>query len=131
MIQKKWMVLTLCIGFLTIIGNLAFSASKKTADTKTVATKETEEKVWIKQPDGGVSCDDPKDAKSLDQGLTVLKKAGVTVFESKKVNDGFMRAAVCGIPTGNDNTYLIPKDKLEAALKLGFQELASPGETKR
>ena len=133
-IQKLWVFLVL-IYLVSSAHALSKKGSNQTNQNKAHANQPDEkqandqqisDKVWIKQPDGGIACEDPKDAKSLDQGMAVLKKAGIEVFESKKMHDGFMRASVCGIPTGNENTYLISKSQLQVALKLGFQQLKSP-----
>lgn len=80
------------------------------------------DKTWVKKPDGGLSCDtDKKAVKPLEAGAMELKKAGVEVFESKKANDGMMRAAMCGISTGNENHYLIASKDVEKARKLGYE----------
>lgn len=83
---------------------------------------EASDRLWVKKPDGGLACDqDKKHITPLEVGRAELKKAGVEVFEAKKANDGMMRAAVCGIATGNENHFLILKKDAEVAKKLGYE----------
>ena len=87
------------------------------------AAKGSGESVWIQKADGGIACNDGKEAQALVAGAQELTHAGVTVLESRKQNDGQMRAAVCGIPTGNQNSYRIPKAQVAKAKALQFKEV--------
>jgi hypothetical protein len=85
-------------------------------------------KVWVKKPDGSLSCDQAVEGHKEDQvndtGAVLLKKEGINVFEFKKTNDGQMRAAVCGIPTGNEDSFLISEKDLAKATALGFTRVS-------
>lgn len=85
------------------------------------ATKDAES-VWVSRPDGGQSCS-PKSGQALDAVAQELKSAGIAVLESRKGNDGKMRAQMCGIATGGFNSYKISKGDLGKAQALGFQKL--------
>jgi hypothetical protein len=78
--------------------------------------------VWISRPDGGQSCS-PKSGQALDAVAQELKSAGIAVIESRKGNDGKMRAQMCGVATGGFNSYKISKGDLGKAQALGFQKL--------
>ena len=56
-----------------------------------------------------------------------LAAAKIKVFESKAGNDGKMRAAVCGIPKGDEHYFLIAKKDLKAAVEKGFELDTSAG----
>ena len=85
-------------------------------------------KVWISKPDGSLSCDQAeeghKEGHATSTGAGLLKKEGINVFEFKKINDGQMRAAVCGIPTGNEDSFLISDKDLAKATALGFSRVS-------
>lgn len=105
----------------------AFGVKKKPeapqAKTETsTSVAPASDQIWVKKPDGGLACDsDKKGVTPLDVGKAELKKAGVEVFDAKKGNDGMMRAAVCGIATGNENHFLISKKDSDRAIRLGYQ----------
>lgn len=111
--------------FALAIGSVpAFSAKPVVSKAK-----ETEalERVWITRPDGSLQCD-PKDEGTQNDPIrkakAELSKAGVKILESKKRNDGALRAAACGIATGNETSFLIEKRDLPKAKRLGFVLLA-------
>jgi hypothetical protein len=84
-------------------------------------TQSSDEKVWVKIEDGAISCDDPKLAHTLEHSQKALTDLNVKVFAAKAASDGKMRAAVCGIPKGNEHHFLILKKDLPIAIKRGFQ----------
>lgn len=94
----------------------------------TVANSELDlgSRVWVKRPDGSVSCETTEQGhaenhkEEKETVAALLKKAGIHVFETKKMNDGQMRAAVCGIATGNEDAFLITEKDLAKAKELGF-----------
>jgi hypothetical protein len=105
----------------------AFSARKAETPAPGEATSSSDspkqtDTVWVSRPDGGQSCS-PKSGQALDEAATELKGAGIAVFESRKGNDGKMRAQMCGLPTGGLNSYRIAKADLAKAQALGFQKL--------
>jgi hypothetical protein len=77
--------------------------------------------VWITRPDGAQSCS-TSGGQSLDDGAAELRKSKVRVLESRKGNDGKMRAQMCGIPSGSTNSFLIPKEDLARAVAQGYVE---------
>ena len=82
------------------------------------------ERVWITRPDGSLQCDPKLDAEAVDpikKAEAQLKSAGITVFESKKTNDGAMHASACGIATGNETSFLIDRSAAPKATALGFR----------
>ena len=98
------------LGFL--VGATAFAAAKG------------EDRVWITRPDGSLQCDEKTEGSAHDpvaEAKEQLTKKGVHVLEAKKRNDGRMRAQVCGISTGNETSFLIPKNELTKAKTLGFE----------
>ena len=80
------------------------------------------EAVWVSKPDGSEGCS-PDSGSSLLQGSAELTQAHIPVLESKKGSDGKMHIEMCGAPKGTVNLFLIPRDRLPAALVLGYQEL--------
>ena len=76
--------------------------------------------MWVARPDGALGCK-PDSGQSLDTGAEDLKKAGVTILESRKGSDHKMHIQVCGAPTGSQNAYRIPRSELEKVKALGFQ----------
>lgn len=75
--------------------------------------------VFVYKYDGTLQCGLGKEI-SLDQMQTELK--GIQVFSKFKKKDGLMRTQVCGSNTGMANVFQIPADKLQEALKRGFDE---------
>lgn len=91
------------------------------------AAAKGEDRIWITRPDGSLQCDQKSEGASHDsvaEAREQLTKKGVHVIEAKKSNDGRIRAQVCGISTGNETSFLIPKSDLAKAKSLGFE--ASP-----
>jgi hypothetical protein len=106
---------------LALAAGVACAAAKKKADDA--------ETLWVARADGSRSCA-PGKAASLEDSAAELKKAGVTVLESRKSHDGKMRAAVCGIETGRRNAHRVAKADLEKAQQLGFAEAKVEAEAK-
>jgi hypothetical protein len=82
-----------------------------------------DDRVWIARPDGSRQCDE-KDGTPHDpiaEAKEELTKKGIHVLEAKKRNDGRIRAQMCGISTGNETSFLIPKKELAKAQTLGFK----------
>ncbi len=87
------------------------------------AAAKSEERVWITRPDGTLQCDEkPKGAEHdpVAEAKDELTKKGIHVLEAKRQNDGKMHAQMCGISTGNETRFLIPKKELTQAKALGF-----------
>lgn len=80
--------------------------------------------VWVTKPDGGKQCESGT-GLAVDEGADGLKKAGVTVLEARKRDDGKMRIQMCGAPAGKENAYKIRRADLEKALALGYREATS------
>jgi len=89
-----------------------------------VAAAKGEDRVWITRPDGSLQCDENVAGAGHDpiaEAKAQLTKKGVRVLEAKKNNDGKMHAQACGISTGNETSFLIPKGDLAKAKSLGFE----------
>lgn len=87
------------------------------------AAAKGEDRVWITRPDGTLQCDDKNEGAAHDrvaEAQAQLTGKGIHVIEAKKSNDGRMHAQMCGISTGNETSFLIPKTELEKAKALGF-----------
>jgi hypothetical protein len=90
------------------------------------ATPNGGDTVWITRPDGSLQCDPkvvgtPKDPVLVSQAE--LEKNGVHVLEAKRRNDGRMHAQMCGLSTGNETSFRIPKADLAKAKVFEFEEL--------
>ncbi len=126
--QARWAAFAslAVIGIAVSQGSLAFGSKKSVPapEGATSAAKSASEEpsVWVKRPDGGKQCA-PDSAQDLELGSKELAKLGIPVLESSKKSDGKMRIQVCGQPTGNENSYRIPKSSLLKASALGFKEL--------
>ena len=79
------------------------------------------DRVWVKISDGAIACADPKAARAALESQRLLEAEKIRVFEAKVMNDGKMRAQVCGIPKGVEHHFLILKKDLPRAEKKGFQ----------
>ena len=107
------------MGSLHAVNSWSFG-SKEKSETDAASS----ENLWVKRSDFGVSCEKDK-AQSLEAGAEELKKSGIQVFESSKDSDKKMHIQVCGVPSGNENRYLISKSEFEKAKALGFKEVPS------
>lgn len=90
----------------------------------TVFASSSDDRVWITRSDGTLQCDDATGAGAHDViagAKAQLTKKGVHIIESKKRNDGKLRAQMCGMSTGNETSFLIPKKELAKAKALGFE----------
>lgn len=118
--KESKMPLRLSLLFLVIPFSVAFAgAGKKPSAERT-------DSVWISRPDGSLQCDEKPGTAPIDPvtaARAVLEKSGVKILEGQKRNDGAMRAQVCGIATGNETTFLIPRSDLSKAKSLGFEPL--------
>ena len=75
--------------------------------------------VWVSKNNGSIQCE--KDSgTSLEEMEKKLQTARIAIHEKKKAYDSKMRAQVCGIETGQQNAFLIQKNDLRKAQKLGF-----------
>jgi hypothetical protein len=86
----------------------------------------SDERVWISRPDGSLQCEVGAEKKDKDPVVTAkdqLTKKGIHVLEAKKRSDGKMHAQMCGISTGNETSFLIPKNELTRAKSLGFEAI--------
>jgi len=89
-----------------------------------VSSFAADDRVWVTRPDGSLQCDEHVGGSAPDpiaEAKQQLKKKGVHVLDSKKRNDGQLRAQACGISTGNETSFLIPKKELDRAKALGFE----------
>lgn len=69
--------------------------------------------------DSSVQCESPgMPAEIMARQLT---EAGITVLCAQKGHDGRMRAAQCGMATGQVNVFVIPAQQRAQAEQLGFQ----------
>jgi hypothetical protein len=78
--------------------------------------------VWVTRPDGAQQCA-PGSGQTLESGASELEKAQVRIVHSQKGSDHKLHAQMCGIPSGKNNMFEIPKDDLPKALALGFHEV--------
>lgn len=78
------------------------------------------ETVTIYKHDGSISCDKTVAIAvgSMKQELTGSK---IPVISSSCGNDGMVRAAVCGIKTGEINVFEVSREMLPKAQALGFK----------
>lgn len=105
----------------------AFGSKSKSSQDQTASSQSSPsepETVWVKRPDGGVSCEKEK-AQSLEVGRSELEKAKVKVLDAKKDHDGKLRAQMCGLSSGTENTYKILKADLSKAITQGFKPAES------
>ena len=103
---------------------LAFSVLGSAAESSAAAAKKPDDRIWVSRPDGSLQCSEKTGAADpVAEARSELEKKGVHVLESKKGNDGRIRAQVCGISTGNETVFLIPKSELGKAKSLGFESL--------
>ena len=106
--------------FLCIFSIPLFACASKTAASQ--SAQSTTEKIWISKPDGSKQCGM---AKGLDSksGAAELTKLGITVFQSRKSQDGLMHMAMCGSATGDTIELQIPKSQLDIAERNGYHSL--------
>jgi hypothetical protein len=112
--------------FLSIFGVFVsgFAAAGPTQAKKMIRPVQQKEGVWVMRPDGALSCE-PDSGRTLAQDAEALKKAKIPVLDSKKESDGKVHVQMCGASQGTFNAYLIPKDQVTGAKKLGFSETPS------
>lgn len=97
------------------------SAEQKPTSQWTVkATTASQQKIWVTKDDGSRQCAGAKGAISPEFAMRQLKAAGILAFQSKKGNDGQMRAQKCGAATGNTVEVEISRTDLRKALALGY-----------
>lgn len=74
----------------------------------------------VAKKDGSKQCQgvDASTAKTPEAMKAELKD--IKVFEMAKQQDGMMRIALCGSPTGNYNVYEIAEEDFKKASKYGF-----------
>lgn len=107
------MLLLVTLAFTFLVSGFAPKLDQKT-DSES-------EKIWVVRSDGARSCG-VQEGEPVDQATAELKKAGVTVFESRKGVDGKMHAMVCGASEGTLNAFLIPEKDLPKTIVLGFSK---------
>jgi hypothetical protein len=86
------------------------------------ASSSSSEMVWVSRSDGSQMCASDS-GKTLEQGADELRRSQIHVLSSQKGSDRKMHAQMCGLPTGKQNAYQIPKDDLGKANILGYQEV--------
>jgi hypothetical protein len=125
-IQKT---LALGMGLLGALGSVAMSGCTSPArvaasegEAPASSTAPAADSVWVGRSDGSRSCQ-PGSGRTLEVDAANLAQAQVTVYESKKGNDGKMYTQMCGGRTGVLNTYRILRTDLQKALSIGFSEL--------
>ena len=89
---------------------------------KTVPVKS--ETVTVYKYDGSISCDKTV-AIAVDSMKQELTRSKIPVISSSCGNDGMVRAAVCGIKTGDINIYEVRREMLPKAQALGFKPTSS------
>ncbi len=101
----------------------AWGFSSKKMETLREPLHPSFDTVWVFRSDGAQSCF-PQSGMSLSKGAFELKAANIPIFESRKGNDGKVHAQVCGAGQGSTNLFRIPRENLEGAVALGYQELS-------
>jgi hypothetical protein len=99
------------------------------AASKRQAKEAASDRVWITRPDGSLQCDPKEEGTAADpvkKAQSQLEKSGVRVLQAQKRNDGAMRAAACGISTGNETSFLIEARDFAQAKALGFEKISDP-----
>jgi hypothetical protein len=73
------------------------------------------------RPDGSKQCEPKPNAKTaLAAAKKELRRAGVTVLEIRRAQDGQMHMQMCGSPTGSVIRIRIRESDREKASALGF-----------
>lgn len=86
-------------------------------------SKQSEPKVWVFKQDGSKQCGMGKANVTPESAMSELKQLGVMVFEARNGNDGMMRTAVCGAPTGNTVELEIFASDLPKAQSRGYKAM--------
>lgn len=81
--------------------------------------------VEVFRPDGSRQCE-AGSGVPLAAMVAELTAAGVLVLDQRTGNDGVMRIAVCGAPTGSIHIFRIGAAGLATALAMGFRPLTGP-----
>jgi hypothetical protein len=79
-------------------------------------------KTLVYKADGSLTCNEDTGG-TLNEMKAELVKKNIPVLSSHCGNDGFVRAAVCGIETGRINIYQIESRHLSAAQSIGFKNI--------
>lgn len=69
--------------------------------------------------------------ETLDTLRAKLQRAGVTPTAASCGTDGMMRAAMCGMGTGDIGIFTVRKDEVVRAAKAGFRPLADLRDAER
>ncbi|MCP4583895.1 MAG: hypothetical protein GY839_19970 [candidate division Zixibacteria bacterium] len=80
--------------------------------------------VHIYKYDGSIQCEFI--GYTVEQMKVQLTMSMIRIVDCYKSSDGMDYPAVCGYITGRINVYVIPRNRLDDALDLGFQVL--PGD---
>ncbi len=91
----------------------------------------SEKTVLVQKADGSLQCGEEGIARNGHSAEEMRKELeGVPIFNQRKTNDGLLRIAQCGAPTGFINVYEIPEKYLSEALRRGFTqaEARDPGQ---
>lgn len=75
--------------------------------------------VWMSKHDGSITCNESSGVSEFDM-YEELKNANIFAQSFAKAVTGLMMPAVCGIPSGRLNTYLINLDDVDVVKTLGF-----------
>lgn len=86
-------------------------------------SKQSEPKIWVFKYDGSKQCGMEKASLTPESAMNELKQLGVMVFEARNGNDGMMRTAVCGAPTGNTVELEIFATDLGKVQSRGFKAM--------
>jgi hypothetical protein len=105
------MALTACTG--------AEQQPEKKWDVK--VTTKGEAKVWVFQSDGSKQCAEAPPSLTPSGASKDLMNLGVMVYQGRTGNDGMMRTAVCGSPTGNTVELEIGRVDLPKAEAKGYR----------
>lgn len=79
-------------------------------------------RIEVVRADGSRQCE-PDSGVPLSTMAAELTAAGIAVHASRSADDGMMRPAVCGAPTGTMHVFQIDAADLPQAQQLGFRPL--------
>jgi len=102
---------------------VAAPAAASTAASTTASTVDLYKSLERKQCEAG--------GETLDTLRAKLQRAGVTPTAASCGTDGMMRAAMCGMGTGDIGIFTVRKDEVVRAAKAGFRPLADLRDAER
>lgn len=122
MVKTGYLILTLLIVGCSTAQCRKPLVINKEGETSTVAEKllAGPGRALVAKKDGSKQCEKPdqSSAKTLEAMKKDLKD--IKVYDMAKQQDGAVRIALCGSPTGNFNVYEIAEEDVKKATTLGF-----------